>query len=77
MIGIPMDFHGPEVLGDFVSGRDLDGATHLLGNGDVWESFRVSGASTFLTITADGRVGRGFGTIPPDVLAGEFIEGDY
>ena len=77
MIGIPMDFHGPEVLGDFVTGRDLEAMTHVLGDGDVWESFDVYGASTFLTITADGRVGRGFGTIPAEVLAGSFAEGDY
>ena len=48
--------------------------THLHGNGEVWEAFEVYGTPSYVTITADGRVEQGVGTITPEVLSGAWID---
>lgn len=74
MIGIPMDFHGDDI-DTFIAERDVAAMTHLRGNGDVWADFGINGSSSWVTITVDGRIDKGFNSIPADVLTGEWISG--
>ncbi|MEM7275413.1 MAG: hypothetical protein AAF547_20225 [Actinomycetota bacterium] len=72
MIGMPVDSNEGTIR-DFVEGRGVGGFPHLMESWGLWSQLGVNATPTWATITADGQVNRGAGTMPASVRNGDWI----